>query len=229
MTYEDQQPLQELAREESQRIQLRGIHEPDNQLLYASLFEFCQACTNRSGSPDELRRAHPIDMLALLRRQFGNGCLIGFGNRTIIDNRSAANRVVVSPDVITVLLEDGQFLLEMLYIAAKITAIPVLGDELERDFFSATTNKNRDMRFLYSLWLVDCTFDLEIVALKDRFFLRPHGANDLEGVAQLAQALGCIGIGVAVGPILMFIPAGADAKIQPSMAQHVDGTGHLCQ
>src|SRR5256886_2680237 len=83
------------------------------------------------------------------------------------------------------------------------------------------------MRFLHSLWLVDCAAHLVILSLKGRLFLLPHCVNHLQRFTQLAQALRCIWKSIAIRSIFLLIPARTYAKVQATMAQHIKGAGHL--
>ena len=83
--------------------------------------------------------------------------------------------------------------------------------------------------FLHALRLVDRATHLEVFALKGRVVLRPHAVDDLQRIAQLLQARRPVGIGVAVGAILVLVPARADTEDQPPVAHHVHGRGHLRQ
>ena len=83
------------------------------------------------------------------------------------------------------------------------------------------------MRFLHSLWLIDCAAHLVILSLKGRLFLLPHSVNHLQRFAQLAQSLRCIWKSIAIRSIFLLIPARTDTKVQATMAQHIKGAGHL--
>src|SRR5258708_39974992 len=83
------------------------------------------------------------------------------------------------------------------------------------------------MRFLDPLWLIDGTMDLVILTLKDRFFLSPHGQDHLHRLAEVPQALSSIGIVVAIGTILVLMPAGPNAEGESPVREHIDRAGHF--
>ena len=82
---------------------------------------------------------------------------------------------------------------------------------------------------MHAFGLVYRAPDLVILALERGIGLFPHGMEHLQGFTQHAQPLRTIGEGVAVGLILLLVPAGADAEVEASVAQHVDGRGHLSE
>ncbi len=69
--------------------------------------------------------------------------------------------------------------------------------------------------------------DLVILTLKDRFFLSPHGQDHLDGLAEAPQALSSIGIVVAIGAILVLMPASSDAEGESPVREHIDRAGHF--
>src|SRR5215471_12117318 len=109
----------------------------------------------------------------------------------------------------------------------NIAGIGILGNEFECDFFTATTDKQRDMRLLCPLWLINCTMNLIIFPFKDRFILCPHCKNDLNCLAQIAQAFGCIGIFKSIGEIFVLVPASSNAEVETAMAHDVNCTRHF--
>src|SRR5712691_13546623 len=83
------------------------------------------------------------------------------------------------------------------------------------------------MRLLYPFGLVDGPLDLVIGAFKAGFLLRPYGQDDLDRLAQALQAFSRLRIGVAVGTVLVLVPARANDKIEATVAEGIDGAGHF--
>ena len=111
------------------------------------------------------------------------------------------------------LLKNCELVLQGLQVAAHITGIAILGDQLQCDFLTTTTDQDWNMWFLYTLWLIDRAPDLVVFAFKDSLFLGPHGMDHLQRFTQHAQALRGIWIRIAIRFVLMFIPASADAEV----------------
>src|SRR6202030_494126 len=74
-----------------------------------------------------------------------------------------------------------------------------------------------------------CSSHLVVFSFKGSFVLCPHGQDDLDGFAQALQSFARIRIGIAVGAILLFVPARANTEIEPTMTEGIDGAGDLCQ
>src|SRR5579875_3393749 len=85
------------------------------------------------------------------------------------------------------------------------------------------------MWLLYAFGLVDGPAHLIVLALEDRFLLRPHCQNHLQSFTQALHPARSIGIIVAIGAILVLVPASANTEIEPPMREHIDGARHLCQ
>src|SRR6266700_8147886 len=75
--------------------------------------------------------------------------------------------------------------------------------------------------------LVDGAAHLVVFALEDCFFLSPHGQEHLHRLTKTPQAVSRIRKVVAIGAILLLVPAGSDAKGEPSMREHIDCAGHF--
>src|SRR5947209_3983653 len=120
-------------------------------------------------------------------------------------------------------------MLQRLQVTAHITGIAILRDQFQRHLLTAATNQDWNVGLLYTLWLINRTTHVVILPFKGRLFLLPHSVNDLEGFAQLAQTLRRIGKGIAIRSIFMLIPTRPDAKVQATMAQHIESTRHLRQ
>src|SRR5579884_1230429 len=112
---------------------------------------------------------------------------------------------------------------------ADIAGIAILSDQLECDLFAAATDEEWNVGLLHALWLVDRAVNLEILSLENGAVVVPHLEDDLYGIAKLAQARWPIGIVVAIGDELIFVPACANAEIQASVTEDIDCAGHLCQ
>src|SRR5581483_6362060 len=115
--------------------------------------------------------------------------------------------IVIAPDRLTVAFDHVELVLDGLKVAANIAGIPILSDQLERDFLAAAANQQRNMRLLHPFGLIDRASYLVILALEGRLFLRPHRPNDLQRLTQQAQAVGGIGIIIPIGAILVLIPS----------------------
>src|SRR5579875_940965 len=135
------------------------------------------------------------------------------------------NTLVRPSHRITVLFEHSELVFNRLKIATHVAGIAVLRNQFESDFLAPTTDQQRNMWLLDAFGLIDRTIDMIIFPLEDSFFLRPQRQNDLDSLAQIAQALRSVGIVVAIGAIFVLIPAGTDAKIEAPVAQHVHGAG----
>src|SRR5258708_4755916 len=134
---------------------------------------------------------------------------------------------VVAPNCFAVVFEYGKLMLDGLQIAADIACIAELRDQFECNLFSTATNQQGDMRFLHTFGLVYSAAYLVVLALKYRFFLGPHGQNYLNGLSQTAQAVRSLRIVITVSTILVFVPTGPNAEVEPPVAQYIDGTGHF--
>src|SRR6266545_6086157 len=132
------------------------------------------------------------------------------------------HRVVVTADRLAVLAQHIELVANGLDVRVEVARISVLRDELERDLLPRSADPDRRMRLLYGLGLVDCPADLVVAALERRLVLRPHRFDDLQRLAQHAQPFRRVGILVAVGTVLVVVPARADAEDEPAMAHHVD-------
>ena len=74
---------------------------------------------------------------------------------------------------------------------------------------------------------VDRVTDAGVAALERRATRLEHPGDDLEVVAEGADALADRREAVAVGPPLVFLPAGPDAELEAAAADDVDGRRHL--
>src|ERR1700740_1160395 len=107
------------------------------------------------------------------------------------------NALIIASTPGTMLFYHGKFVLDGFHIAAHITGIAILRDQLEGDLLTPAANQQRDVWLLYSFGLIDRAAHLVIGALKDRFLLGPHRQDHLESLAQITQACGSVGILVA--------------------------------
>src|SRR6266700_421977 len=137
--------------------------------------------------------------------------------------------IVITPNVGAMLSNDIELMLDGIEVATDVARIAVLRDQLEGDFLAAAADEHRNVWLLHAFGLIDGPAHLVVLALEGCLFLRPHGEDDLYGFAQVAQAFGGIGVVVAVGAILVLVPARADAKVESSVAHYIDGTGHFRQ
>src|SRR5258707_2510384 len=167
-------------REERQNFWLQDIWEAENDFLDARCFEFGQASTDGIRSADE--RAQERGAVPPRGGEFCLRLLIGFSDSTRTDG-STTDTIVITSDGYAVLFENGQFALNSRQIANDIAGISVLSDQLERDLLAPTGDEQGNVRLLDTLGLVDRTSDVVIGALESRFLLRPHGENNLHGLA----------------------------------------------
>src|SRR5206468_12474758 len=114
-------------------------------------------------------------------------------------------------------------------VAADVAPVAVLGDELEGYLLTFAADPDRGVRLLHGPGFVDWPPDPVVRALEPRLFLGPHPLDDLQSLAQHAKALRSVGILVAVGVVLVPVPAGAYAEDEPAAAHHVDAARHLGQ
>src|SRR5579884_933869 len=137
--------------------------------------------------------------------------------------------LVIAPHSYTVFFEYCELALDGLQITIDITGITILRDQFERYFLAASPNQDRDMWFLHAFRLVDSTPHLIILTLEMSLLLCPHRQNDLECLAQEAQACRCIRVIVAITAILMFVPTSTNTEVESSVREDIDSTRHLCQ
>src|SRR5216683_3049358 len=139
------------------------------------------------------------------------------------------NALVITSHSFAMLFEHGKLLFHGGRIITHVAGIAVLRHQFQRDFLAAAANQQRDMWLLDALGLVNSATHLIILAFKGGLFLRPHGANDLDRFAQIAQALRRIRIVVAVSAVLVLIPTCSNTEIEPSVTEYINGARHLCQ
>ena len=154
--------------------------------------------------------------------------LIGISNDTERSYRTV-NAIVVAPDSLAMLFEHREFVLKRGKITRYVTGIAVLRHQFQRDLLTTACNQQGNMRFLDAFRLIDSSMYLVILALNVCLLLGPHRQNNLDRFAQLPQACWSIRILVAIGAILVLVPASPDAKVQTPMTQHVHRTRHLRQ
>ena len=109
--------------------------------MYPGLFIFRQALANGSGGPNKRCLAQVREIAALGRGQFGNGRLLCCGDRTIIDEGSAADTIVITTNLVTMLLEDGELVLNGRDIPANIARVSVLCDQPEGNLFPSPSDQ----------------------------------------------------------------------------------------
>src|SRR5437764_491855 len=96
------------------------------------------------------------------------------------------NALIIASNRLTVLSDHVKLVLNGFQIAADITGISILRDQLKGDLLTTATNQQGDMWFLYSFGLIDRAAHLVIGALKDRFLLGPHRQDHLESLTEIA-------------------------------------------
>ena len=109
--------------------------------MYPGLFVFCQALANGSGCPNQRCLAQVREIAALGRGQFGNGRLLCCGDRTIIDEGGAADTIVITTKLVTMLLEDGELVLNGGDFPANIARVSVLCDQPEGDLLPSSSDQ----------------------------------------------------------------------------------------
>src|SRR6266487_51790 len=208
--------LNTLPREQAYWFQVPRVRHIHYYLLRACLFDLQQAladsiwCSNKRLLADATRGNITRERTALSKRR-----LVGLCNCTVEQYR-APDSVIITSNVFTVLFDDGELSLQSCEVEVTyIAGVSVLRDEFERDLFAASTDEQGNMWFLRTFRLVDSAMYLVISAFKYGFVIRPHFQNNLDRVAQLAQACRSIGKIVPVGVKLLLVPAGSDAKIEP--------------
>ena len=139
------------------------------------------------------------------------------------------DRVIVAADGVAVLSQDIELVLDGGDIGVEVARVAVLGDQLEGDLLPRTPDPDRRMRLLHGLRFVDCAAHLVVLTFKRRLVLGPHRLDHLQGFAQHAKALRSVGVLIAIGVVLVVVPARADAQNQPAMTHHVDSARHLGQ
>ena len=137
------------------------------------------------------------------------------------------NALVVSSNSLAMLFEYRELALECRKIAQHITGIGILGHQFERDLLAVSGDQQGNMGLLHPFGLVDRAANLVIVSLKGGLLLVSQSQNDLDGFAELPQALWRIGILVAIGVILLLVPACSDAKGVAPMREHIEGRSHF--
>src|SRR5579883_1430523 len=207
-----------LSGEEADALQLSGIGQVDNHLLSAGLLNLLQAFADALGSADQPLFAQATggdiapEHLSLLKR-----LLLGFSDRAI-EQHVAPDLVIVAPDILAVPLNDIEFMGQALVIqVADIASVGILCDQLQRHLLAPAADEQRDMRLLHPFRLINCATHVIIPALERRLLLAPHLQDNLHRLAKVAQAFRGIGILIAIGPVLMLIPARANAEVQSAM------------
>src|SRR5947209_10259771 len=90
--------------------------------------------------------------------------------------------------------------------ATNIACISILGYQFERDLLTSTTDQQGNMWLLHALGLIDCSIYVIVLALEYGLVLRPHCQDDLNGFAQVTQALWSIRIVISIGTIFVLVP-----------------------
>ncbi len=83
------------------------------------------------------------------------------------------------------------------------------------------------MWLLCHFGLVDSTMYLGVLPCKDRILLGPHFQDDLCSFTSLGEACCCVGKGITVRPIFLFVPTRIDTQIDADVTERIDSAGHL--
>src|SRR5690348_9135814 len=85
------------------------------------------------------------------------------------------------------------------------------------------------MWLLHPLRFIYRTMHLVLLAFKGRFFLKPHGENDLNSIGELLLARTRIHIPVPKGLKPSFMLSCTNSQCQATMGEDIDGTCHFSQ
>src|SRR4029077_7568326 len=129
-----------------------------------------------------------------------------------IELQRLQDRVVVTSDVGAVLAQDPELVSNRVYVGAEVRRVAVLRYKLQGDLLPAPSDPDRWVGLLDRLRLVHRAANPVITAFEGRLVLRPHGLDDLQRLAEHAQALRRLRVVVAVREVFMLVPAGADAE-----------------
>src|SRR5215207_6758678 len=134
---------------------------------------------------------------------------------------------VITPDLLAVSLEHLSLVAHRPGIAYHVTGIAPLSHHPECHLLSTTAYPQRWVGLLHSLGLVYGLVYGIVLAAELGVVLRPHIVDDLASLAQHPHPITRLGEVVAVSLPLVLVPAGSDPRVEPALACHVHGGGHL--
>src|SRR5258708_4850700 len=109
----------------------------------------------------------------------------------------------------------------------NVTAVAPLRDHFQGDFLTTAREPQWRMRLLHAFRLVNRLVDRIIFPGERRIVLGPHAMNNLRSFAETRHALFGIGITVAIGAILVLVPASTEAEDKATMRHDVESRANL--
>ena len=135
--------------------------------------------------------------------------------------------VVVPAHGTAVLLEDLALVAPLVGLAPEVGAVRVTGHHPQGQLLTTPADPHRRVRVLHRLGVALGPGHLEVAAVVGGVGLRPHELHDLDGLAQHPDPVRGRREVVAVGPVLLVVPPGTDAPVQPAAGDDVHGGGDL--
>src|SRR5690606_11245675 len=128
----------------------------------------------------------------------------------------AGDRIEVGADLAAMLLEDGRLVPEAVERPGEVGEPGVLGGDAQRDLLAATGDPQRDTAVLERQRPADGAVDLVVLAVERRVTRAPQLPHDLHALVEHPEAFTGAREPVAVGAPLVFVPAAADAHLDPA-------------
>src|SRR5579875_459167 len=142
----------------------------------------------------------------------------------------ALDRRGIAPNFFTIAVQDLILVTECFDAATdKVPDIGIFSHNAQGQLLPTPTNDERWVGLLDGLGFATGIFELIILAIKIGYGLRPQQFDDFAGLTQAADALAWLIEWDTVHVALKLIPACADAKVQASMRNLIDGRAYLCQ
>ena len=118
-----------------------GVHKADDEFLHSGRFIVRQTLANHRRRANERRLTEFFEVAPLNWSQFRNGRLLSVGIGTIVDEDGTPDSLVIAAQLLTVLLEDGELVLDGRDITTNIACVAVLGNQPEGHLFPATPDQ----------------------------------------------------------------------------------------
>src|SRR6266436_4788483 len=122
----------------------------------------------------------------------------------------------IAPDLRAVAVQDLALLRQRLGAAPDVPVVGPARDDLERDLLTAAADHQLGARLLHRLGHERRVVELVVLALEGRAVLGPEHVQHLAGLVEALEPLAHRVERDAVGRVLVFLPAGADAADEPA-------------
>ena len=133
----------------------------------------------------------------------------------------AGDRVEVAAEAVAVLAQDRRLVDELLEPDLPVRRVGMLGRDAERHALAATADPDLG-ELLDRLRIAVRAIEVDVCAGKRDRLLGPQSLHRVEGLVERSEAITGRRELVAVGAVLALVPAGAQAKDQPSARDNID-------